>query len=181
LLFHGGSDFGIAAMTVLLPEAGIGVALYTNFVVGGAAATAFGLAGTLLGLPSRDWAAWAGGMRPSSTSAAAAVPASEGLPSGAAEYAGLYSHPADGDLSIERSGDRWQGRVVRGYRMDFDLEPCGAHRFNVLFRQPEWRGMAGLWLEPPQLVFDVCNGRAHRARLVAQVVGRAFERARPQA
>ena len=176
LLFHGGSDFGIAAMTVLLPEAGIGVAVYTNFVVGGDAATAFGLAGTLLGLPSRDWAAWASGMRPSSTSAAAAVPESEGSPSGQAEYAGLYSHPADGDLSIERSGDRWQGRVVRGYRMDFDLEPCGTHRFFVRFRQPEWRGMASLWLEPPQLVFDVGNERAHRATLAAQVVGRAFDR-----
>jgi CubicO group peptidase (beta-lactamase class C family) len=178
LLCHAGSDLGIAAMTILLPAAGVGVAVYTNSVAGASAATAFGICGALLGLAPRDWSAWSARLRPSSSAVPTVASTEDSAQVDVAPCAGVYVHPADGVLRIERSGDRLHGVIERGYRMDFDLEACEAHRFVVRFRQPEWRGMALLDGEPQQLVFEVRDGRVSHATLVAQIVGRTFERVR---
>jgi CubicO group peptidase (beta-lactamase class C family) len=177
LIVHSGSDYGVTAFTLLLPRSGIGITVYGNSSSGGTMPAAYGVAATLLGLAPRDWAAYF-----ASAAAALVPPAPLPEPVPAAidlgRYVGVFAHPADGELVIERDGEQLHGRLARGYRMDFDLEPVAAHRFRIRFRQPEWRGAAARQPAAPQLVFEMGANDAQRATVLAAVVGRTFDRTR---
>jgi CubicO group peptidase (beta-lactamase class C family) len=178
LLMHSGSDLGIQAQTLLLPKAGIGVAVYANSIGGGpgALAAAFAVAATLLGLPPRDWLAYFQSLRPPAPPQA--PPAL--VPLGAddlAAYAGRYEHPADGPLDVRVSEGRLKAVLRKAYRMDFDLLPLGEHRFAMQFSTPEWRGVAAN--ERLEVGFTVEEGRATRADMPGHFHGRPFLRVDP--
>jgi len=141
LVLHSGGDFGISAMTLLLPRDGIGIATYCNSSGRGSVPLPYALAACMLGLPVRDWKAYFEAAVPAP--AALAETANNALtPSQLAAYAGHYQHPADGALEIAVQDEHLVGRFVKGYRMEFRARPLGAHRFGVTFDAPEWQGLA---------------------------------------
>jgi len=181
LVMHSGSDLGIQAQTLLLPRAGIGVAVYGNSIGGGPGplAAAFAVAATLLGLAPRDWLAYFQSLRPQAppTAPLALMPLSEGE---LAAYAGCYEHPADGPLDVRVSEGRLKAVLRKAYRMDFDLLPLpgpGEHRFAMQFSTPEWRGVAAN--ERLEVGFTVKQGRVIRADMPGHFQGRPFLRVDP--
>jgi hypothetical protein len=172
---HSGSDLGVTAMTLLLPKAGIGIAVYANALSNVVVPLAHALAATLLALPPRDWLAYY------KAAAAAIAPPPEPAPQAGAQpalegaaYAGAYSHPADGELLIQATGDGLAGHWPDGHLMAFELKPLGGHRFAVEFKQlPTRLTMLGF-----SLAFQLDGERAVSA-VVHTPAGatRAFERA----
>jgi len=170
LVCHSGGDFGITAMTMLLPKSGIGIAVYCNRSGANAMATAYAIAATLLGMPSRDWDAQFAALTP----APAAVEPSN-APFDPSAYAGLYRHPADGELLIENVEGELHGVFKSGYRMDFTLQPQGEHRFTLKFKQAEWRASEAKG--SIDMAFTLADGSATKAELeVAGFSGRSFTR-----
>ncbi|MFA6442736.1 MAG: serine hydrolase domain-containing protein [Sterolibacterium sp.] len=173
LVCHSGSDLGVTAMTLLLPKAGIGIAVYCNLATGNTVSTAYALAATLLGLGPRDWDAYFAAMAP----APEAPTSTERSPalSDPGPYLGIYRHPADGPLVIERSGNNLQGNLTNGYRMAFTLVPEDEHRFEFRFSQHEWQASASRL--KIGLVFTVIGGLAEKVEVVGGPCnGRIFDR-----
>jgi CubicO group peptidase (beta-lactamase class C family) len=129
---HSGSDYGVTAMTLLLPRAGIGIAVYANSLTNVVVPLAHALAATLLALPPRDWLAYY-----KAAAAAITPPPDAGVQPalGLAAYAGTYIHPADGPLVVRHTGDGLAGHFPDGALMAFDLKPLGGHRFAVAFKE----------------------------------------------
>lgn len=175
LVMHSGSDLGVQAQTLLLPKAGIGVAVYANSIGGGpgALASAFTIAATLLGLAPRDWLAYFQSQRPKLAPAEATMPEPLSLPDLAA-YVGSYEHPADGPLDVSLTAGRLNAVLRKAYRMNFDLIALGEHRFAMQFSTPEWCGVAAD--ERLEVSFTVEAGRASRADLPGPFHGRPFLR-----
>jgi len=175
LVMHSGSDLGIQAQTLLLPQAGIGVAVYANSIGGGmgALAAAFAIAASQLGLAPRDWLAYLQSLRPKAPPLAppALVPLSADA---LVAYAGSYEHPADGPLDVRVSEGRLTAVLRKAYRMHFDLLPLGEHRFAMQFSTPEWRGVAAD--ERLEVSFSLEAGRAVRADMPGPFHGRPFLR-----
>jgi CubicO group peptidase (beta-lactamase class C family) len=173
LVTHSGGDFGIAAMTLLFPRDGIGIACYCNSSGRGTVPLPYALAACLLGLKPRDWKAYFEAAMPA-PAAAPAAPDPAAAPADLAVYAGRYEHPADGGLQVDAEGGRLKGRFLRGYRMTFTASPAGEHRFVMSFDSPEWRGLtAG---DKPLLVFGVRDGRAATADWAVGPLTRQFTR-----
>jgi CubicO group peptidase (beta-lactamase class C family) len=149
LVIHSGGDFGIAAMTLLFPRDGIGIACYCNSSGRGTVPLPYALAGVLLGLKPRDWKAYFEAATPS-PALAAPDKANEVAPDPAL-CAGRYVHPADGDLLLQHVHDGLRGNFVRGYRMTFTVTPEG----QLCFESPEWRALTAA--DPLRFVFDVRN------------------------
>jgi CubicO group peptidase (beta-lactamase class C family) len=154
LVIHSGGDFGIAAMTLLFPRDGIGIACYCNSSGRGTVPLPYALAACLLGLKPRDWKAYFEAAMPANAPAPAV--GESGRSTDPDLHAGRYSHPADGELVIERDGDGLRGNFLRGYRMAFTASPAGDRRFVIQFESPEWRSLTAV--EKPLLVFDAGDG-----------------------
>jgi hypothetical protein len=157
LICHSGSDHGITAMTILLPRAGIGIAVYVNAWSGSTMPLAYAIAATLLGLPPRDWLSYfraAGhkiGLPPPDApdkGATAALPL--------ASYTGIFAHPADGDMRITADAAGLSGEIVDGYAMSFRLVSLGGNRFAMQFTERPTR----LSMNGYRLDFDVTDGHA---------------------
>ncbi len=181
LVAHSGSDMGVAAMTLLLPASGIGIAVYGNSIGGGPGtlALAYALAATLLSLKPRDWLAYfkskAPVPPPAAPAEAAAAPAVPIFPTVSPDlYAGRYAHPADGTLDVRRDGDLLVCTLCDAYRLSATLLPCAAHRFTMDLHAPEWKGAAAV--EPPTLTFTVVQGQATQAEISGPFAGRPFLR-----
>jgi CubicO group peptidase (beta-lactamase class C family) len=146
LVAHSGSDLGCTAMTLLFPRAGLGIAVYGNAADRVTLQLAYALAAIMLGVPSRDWRADF-----DRATARANPPPPETIvgyePLTLDGYAGTYSHPADGPLVIERSGETLRGSLLHGYKWSFTLDPVGPHRFAVRFVEPDWQSEAVSILE----------------------------------
>jgi CubicO group peptidase (beta-lactamase class C family) len=173
LIIHSGGDFGIAAMTLLFPRDGIGIACYCNSSSRGTVPLPYALAACLLGLKVRDWKAYFEAALPAvNTSPAAAV-----LPTTAdalALYAGRYTHPADGELQLEISGEKLNGNFLRGYRTAFSASPVGEHRFVIDFESAEWQGLTAV--EKSMLHFTVQEGRVTQVEWFMGPLSRPFRR-----
>jgi len=170
LVCHSGNDLGCGAMTMLLPRAGIGVAVYANVAGHASVALAYAIAARLLGVAPRDWTAYFE-VALAQVSGPAPKAAEPEPPADLCAYEGVYGHPADGPLVIERTGDALTGCLRDGYRWEFTLEPAGGHRFAVRFAHPELR--AGL---PAALEFTMSGGRASAVALLRWQVPRVFRR-----
>lgn len=133
---HSGGDLGITALTLLLPQQRIGIAVYANAQTHVVVPLAYALAAALLGLKPRDWLATykaaAVAMTPSGERDAGAGAAPELQ---ASAYAGVYAHPADGALVVETHGEGLRGHWPDGHWMAFDLASLGGHRFAVNFSE----------------------------------------------
>jgi CubicO group peptidase (beta-lactamase class C family) len=175
LVMHSGSDLGVQAHTLLLPDRGIGIAVYGNGIGGGPGtlALAFAIAGQLLGLAPRDWFDWFESLRPKPP-LADPVTATAISETDLALYRGTYEHPADGPLDIVLKGGKLVGVLRHAYRLGFDLTPVGEHRFVMALSAPEWRGVAAG--ERFAMSFAVDGGRAIRAEMSGPFQGRPFER-----
>jgi CubicO group peptidase (beta-lactamase class C family) len=174
LVCHSGGDLGVTAMTVLLPKAGIGIAVYANAQSNVVLPLAHALAATLLGLAPRDWLAYY------KAAAAKLTPPQEPAPPAgtkpgldAAAYAGTYTHPADGELVIEARTASLSGHWPDGQLMAFDLTPLGGHRFAVHFNQlPNRLSLLGFRLE-----FQAADGGVNAAVVhIAPGIKRVFQR-----
>ena len=175
MVIHSGGDFGIAAMTLLFPKAGIGIASYCSTSGRGTIALPYALAACLLGLPTRDWKAYFEAASP--TAAPTDETATREAPVDLSAYVGVYEHPADGPLVVENSAEVLRCCLNRGYRMAFTAVPAGEHRFAMRFDSPEWRGlMANV---RPVLAFTMEEGRATKADWVVEPLHREFHRADP--
>jgi CubicO group peptidase (beta-lactamase class C family) len=146
---HSGSDQGVCAYTMLLPRAGIGIAIYANLFTNSVVPLGYALASALLGHAPRDWlAAYAAAgkaiaPRPPARPAAG-VQARHPL----ARYAGAYSHPADGPLRIVAGRSGLSGDMPDGHTMRFRLAPLGGNTFAMQFEElPTRIAMAGCKLE----------------------------------
>jgi hypothetical protein len=148
-------------MTMLLPRRGIGIAVYLNLYTGSVVPLAYALAATLIGMqPPRDWTA----VFAAAAKAVAPPPPREPVPGVEAQhplaaYAGVYEHPADGELRIEVDADGLRGDLVDGHAMTFRLAPLGDNEFALHFDQLPGRvALLGF-----RLVFDVDagSGQAH--------------------
>jgi hypothetical protein len=168
LLCHSGSDHGVTAMTLLLPRAGIGIAVYANAWSHVTVPLAYALAATLLGLPPRDWLAYfkAAGAALAPPTPIASTP--EARPAMALEaFAGTYVHPADGELLIT-AGDTagpsgLAGKLRDGHGMAFTLKSRGDSSFEMHFTEmPARMTMIG-W----RLDFEFAGGRPQAARMHA--------------
>ena len=164
LVCHSGSDHGVTAMTLLLPRAGIGIAVYANAWTGAVVPLAYALAASLLGLPARDWVAYfqAAG---AATATAVATPPGPGLVPALPlqAYAGVYAHPADGELCIVAGASGLSGYLRDGHAMDFTLTSCGDDGFAVQFtHMPARLAMPG-W----RLDFQCRGGRVESASMHA--------------
>jgi CubicO group peptidase (beta-lactamase class C family) len=163
MVIHSGSDQGVCAITLLLPRKGIGIAVYLNLFTGSVVPLAYALAATLIGMqPPRDWSAFfaAAGKAiapPTPREPEPGVEPQHPLPA----YAGVYEHPADGELRINLNGVGLMGDLVDGHAMTFRLAPLGDNEFAVYFDQLPGRvSLMGF-----RLVFE-CNastGQAHTA------------------
>jgi CubicO group peptidase (beta-lactamase class C family) len=181
LVAHSGSDMGVTAMTLLLPKAGIGVAVYGNCNGGGPGtlALAYAIAATLLGLKPRDWLAYFKGCMPAAPPAKAPAAAAEAsaavpLPQDLSIYAGCYVHPGDGPMDIALEGSGLVACLRDGYRLRLGLVPLGGDTFRIVFLGTEWAGaMAG---EVMTLKFTVADGQAATAEISGEFQGRAFLR-----
>lgn len=174
LVAHSGGDLGITAQTLLLPRAGIGVAVYCNVNGPGSIvlATAYAVAAALLGLKPRDWLAYFEAFVPPVQ--AAPVPAADAGSPVWDLYAGTYEHPGDGPLSVERTAEGLRGTLVKGNRMLFDLAPLGDHRFHMRWVDPVWRNAPGIGALV--LSFVVEAGRSIRCDLASIGSTRRFVR-----
>jgi CubicO group peptidase (beta-lactamase class C family) len=174
LVCHSGGDFGIQAMTVLLPDDGIGLAVYANARSSlGSLHAIFALAGLLIGLPPRDWKTYFDTHPAPPPKQTAGEPAEP--PGDLSAYAGTYVHPADGPLIVERAGDGLSARFALGYRMDMTLRPEGGHRFAMAPVHPEWHGL--FTAEPNSLTFALdAAGAAVSAEWRAGPKSRLFAR-----
>lgn len=174
MVLHSGGDLGIAAMTLMLPKAGIGIASYCNSSGRGTIALPYALAACLLGLKPRDWKAYfeaaAAVAVPPPTQAAATADNTLEL----SGYAGVFSHPADGDIVIEPTGAGLAGDMTRAYRRSFTALPVGGHRFEMRYDHPEWRGLlAG---DKTYLEFGVEDGHAVKLDFVVGALRREHQR-----
>lgn len=173
LVMHPGGDFGVSATTLLLPKAGIGIAVYCNSNCGTPVPLAHALAATLLGLKPRDWVGYFESFTPPEPAVAepaAAAPAARDLQL----YAGTYEHPADGPLDLQYDGERLSGNLRHAYRMAFTLEPTAEHAFALRFIHPEMHSASAA--QQPTLSFSVEDGCATRAEISGPFQGRAFLR-----
>ncbi len=156
LLIHSGGDFGIAAMTLLLPRDGIGIAVYCNSSGRGTVPLPYALAACLLGLKVRDWKAYFEAAVPAAAAAPAAPPLAMAaamaappvaLPTDAtslARYAGRYEHPADGAVDIAVHGGELKGEFLLGYRTAFTAKRVAPHQFEMAFESAEWQGLTAV-------------------------------------
>ncbi len=157
LLIHSGGDFGIAAMTLLFPRDGIGIAVYCNSSGRGTVPLPYALAACLLGLNVRDWKAYFEAAMPPAA-AAPLVPAVTAVSPVTAEqaaalprdtvslarYAGRYEHPADGAVEIAVHGGGLKGEFFKGYRTGFTAKPVAPHQFEMAFESAEWQGLTAV-------------------------------------
>lgn len=173
LIVHSGGDFGIAAMTLLLPRDGIGIACYCNSSSRGTMPLPYALAACLLNLKVRDWKAYFEAAMPTVTT----TPAATRLPVEAttlALYAGRYTHPADGALQLEMNGTQLEGNFLRGYRTAFTATPLGDHRFVIDFESAEWQGLTAV--EKSTLHFSEQDGRVTQVDWFMGPLSRQFQR-----
>jgi CubicO group peptidase (beta-lactamase class C family) len=154
LVCHSGSDHGVTAMTLLLPRAGIGIAVYANAWSGVTVPLAYALAATLLGLPVRDWLAYFKAAGAALAPPPAMAPEPDAAPAQPlSAYAGTYLHPADGALCIEVGATGLKGHLPDAYGMAFELTSLGGDGFAMQFTElPTRLAMVG-W----QLDFE-CRG-----------------------
>lgn len=172
LVIHSGGDFGIAAMTLLFPRSGIGIAVYGNSSGRGTVPLPYALAACLLGLKPRDWKAYFEAAMTTPTPVAAAP--SSSVSASPASHAGRYLHPADGELLIEPQGTGLKGNFLSGYRMAFTATPVGADRYVMQFESPEWRALTDA--DKPLLVFGVDDHGAITADWTVGLLTRRFTR-----
>ena len=176
LICHSGTGYGVAAMTLLLPDSGLGIAVYANVLGAPVTSLSFALAAAVLGLPARDWRAYFESFAP----VPPVMPMTNPTPAISEEaidldaYVGTYVHAADGPLIVERLGDGLAGRLKHGYRMNFSLLRIGSNSFSVKFSQPEWRALMDS--ERSVLNFKVVGGACVAAQLDAGLMTREFER-----
>jgi hypothetical protein len=86
----------------------------------------------------------------------------------------VYSHPADGEIVIERAGAGLVGDMKRAYRRSFTAVPVGGHRFEMRYDHPEWRGLlAG---DKTYIEFGVEDGRAAKLDFVVGPLRREHRR-----
>lgn len=169
VLEHSGAVFGALAMLYLIPDKHIGISVTINSEDSSARrAVMFHLLDHYLDLPPTDWMTALKTARENSVAQAeaalkAAGPAPEfkGAPSSPlASYAGHYSDPWYGGMTVSQAGDK-------ALRISFDqtpgmegpLEPLGGDRFRA-----HWTNKN---IEDAYVEFSVTNGRAVSARLKA--------------
>jgi CubicO group peptidase (beta-lactamase class C family) len=164
LVCHSGSDHGVTAMTLLLPRAGIGIAVYANAWSGVVVPLAYALAASLLGLTTRDWLAYFKAAGAALAPPTATPPEPDAKPAMALDaYAGTYVHPADGELCVTAGPSGLAGQLRDGHRMAFTLASRGDHSFAMQFSElPTRVAMLG-W----RIDFDCSDGRVALARMHA--------------
>jgi CubicO group peptidase (beta-lactamase class C family) len=172
LVAHSGGDWGVSAFTLLLPRAGIGVAVYLNQAWSPAVPTAYALAAALLDMPPRDWLAYFQSFLPAGTP----EPLSPGSPakSDLERCPGTYDHPADGPLVIERDADGLTATLELGYNMRFRLAPLATpHHYRLQTSVPEYNLLN---LDPTTLQFGVDDDVVRTLTLHSSGGDRVFER-----
>ena len=147
LVQHAGEMPGWRTQIAMLPDDGIGVAVMLSAAVSRHQVIAYTIVETLLTGTSRDWtavaresvAAQADDVRRLSD-AAFAPESGPPLPLGA--YAGIYSHPACGDVRVEQNDGGLDMLVMDGRIWDMSLRPVGGHVFRGVFKDPAVRDYA---------------------------------------
>jgi CubicO group peptidase (beta-lactamase class C family) len=140
MVMHGG---GFAAYIGLLPEERLGVVVLGNLDTQLREALVLRVFDAYLGAPARDWSkelldqarlARERG-RAQGARAAAAQPPGDERPGPASTYAGVYTHPAFGDVSVEQVGEKLVLSFVGG--QVGDLQGWGHDSFRVNWRSPD--------------------------------------------
>jgi CubicO group peptidase (beta-lactamase class C family) len=160
LLHHSGGLSGQITQTAMLPEQGIGLAVYSNTEDGVPVSyLRYALLDHLIGVTSTDWLAAARRARDAQLAEARQLTASGDVrpPAGGpslplAAYAGRYRDPWYGDVLITRQGRRLFIDFTRTPVFRGALEPWGPDAFRT-----RWPRGAG---EDAVLTFRIENGRA---------------------
>jgi CubicO group peptidase (beta-lactamase class C family) len=132
---HSGSDFGVNAHIVLVPEAGIGIAAYINKDCKASIEITYRALDALLSLPPRDWTRIINDRTLPDTNASfkhspIAPPAPTPLDGVQARYVGAYFHPANGPVYVQQNAEgALELRFVDAAVFDSELRPLGGNRF----------------------------------------------------
>jgi len=168
---HSGSDMGVNSMTLMFPEKGIGIAVYCNLNPSSGMITAYTLAAQLLGLPTRDWAAYFASFAPK-PAADTATPAKTMPVDNPELYVGTYHHPADGALEIRNTEKGLECDFKLGNKLDCEMHYLGEHAFELHLKDVAWRAMArGKW---PKLTFEIKSKKAVTAAFRMMDADRVF-------
>ncbi|MBV9930010.1 MAG: serine hydrolase [Alphaproteobacteria bacterium] len=167
LVWHSGGLSGQITHTALLPEQGIGLALWSNVEDGAAVSyLRYALLDHLLGAPPVDWIAATRRARAKNEAEARALAASGDVkapPGGPslplAAYAGRYRDPWYGDVVVSERGGRLWIDFTRTPVFNGPLEPWGADAFRT-----RWARGAG---EDAIVTFTLAAGRATAIRMKA--------------
>lgn len=155
MVCHSGSDIGIAAMTVLIPERNIGVAVYMNSIGSAFIPIAQALTAQLLKLPERDWTEWYDQYAYLCSNSPAVVQ----TPNRALEeYIGEYQHPADGVVKVFLSREGLETKFESAYKFDFRLSPIGDDIFQMDSDHVELRSLIEIYKDTPTMEFVVEDG-----------------------
>jgi len=167
LVWHSGGLSGQITHTALLPEQGIGLALWSNVEDGAAISyLRYALLDHLIGAPVLDWVAAARRAKAKNEAEARALvasgdakapPGGPSLPLSA--YAGRYRDPWYGDVVVAERGGRLWIDFTRTPVFKGPLEPWGPDSFRT-----RWAKGAG---EDAVVRFVVENGRAAAIRMKA--------------
>lgn len=167
LVWHSGGLSGQITHTALLPEQGIGLALWSNVEDGAAISyLRYALLDHLVGAPPLDWIAAARRAKAKNEAEARALVASgdaKAPPGGPslplAAYAGRYRDPWYGDVIVTERGGRLSIDFTRTPVFKGPLEPWGPDAFRT-----RWAKGAG---EDAVVGFVVENGRVTAMRMKA--------------
>jgi len=135
---HSGSDLGIQAQVVLVPDSGVGVSVYLNKKDSKASLeVSYLILGTLLGI-KKDWRAMLNQPLPDTGVQFERI---EGLPQEKAllpleSYSGKYFSHGDGLAEVTCNGEHLFVDFKLGNMYSSDLYPLGGHDFLPIARNP---------------------------------------------
>ena len=151
MLIHSGGLPGYVSRVMMFPEAGLGIAVLTNQESGEAFdAIAYRVADHFLGLPATDWAdayqkasaRQRASVADTDRKAAAARNTASRPSLPPAGYAGKYTDPWYGDITIEQQGDKLVMRFGHTPSLVGDLEHFQYDTFIAKWRDRELRADA---------------------------------------
>jgi CubicO group peptidase (beta-lactamase class C family) len=174
LISHSGGLSGQITQTAMLPEQGIGVAVFTNTEDGVSAQIRNALLDHLLAAPPYDWlSAWKRAQARNETqirelAGTGDFPAPAGGPSlPLKSYVGRYRDPWYGDIAILERDGRLAIDFTRTPVFKSALEPFGPDAFSHPLRQGRGRGCGG--------VLRHRKGRPHAAEAARALPQRGFQ------
>ncbi len=137
LICHAGLETGTTAQTSIIPDAGVGVAIYANNISPAPQILSYMMLDALLKRPAKDWNAIV--TDPSLPSPLPAelqpfllanIPAAQTLPPSALEkYCGEYQAPTSGDASLDLKAGKLRLNIYNSQFFSGSLIPVGTHHF----------------------------------------------------